>query len=250
MNPSDWFCAVTTAPRMEPTLYRTVKSLQDAGWEPFVYAEPDSPLPVTCSVIEHKQRKGVWGNWVFAVQKAVQSNRKYALICQDDIEVHPESMSVLDWLFEDFAKEGPISVYTPRAYGFSGGDTRRSRLTPGVYPLRPKNLWGAVGIAWRVSELRVVLESPTIASWRGVKPARLSEDVVNSDVAIGRILAEMDVPIWFPVPSFGIHTARYSSIPGHGSNEVRRNRNAENPADPDEPLMPQVFPLGRSLANE
>lgn len=234
---------MTTAPRRDPTLLSTVLSLQQAGWNPFVYAEPNSPLTVDVPVIEHKTRKGVWHNWVFAVQKSIQSSREFALICQDDVAVHPESMAALETLFDGVVNQGPISVYTPRAYGYANGNIQRDRLPPGIHKVHPQNnLWGAVGIAWRVDDLRKVIEHPLILTWRGVKPAAAQQDICNSDVAIGKILQSLALPIWYPVPSMGVHTASFSSIPGHGSNDVTRNRNAESPAKFTDPLWRQLFP--------
>jgi hypothetical protein len=227
---------------MQPTVNRTVESLQLAGFNPLVFAEPDTWIDDRKAIgAIHPKRLGVWHNWIYAATCAYQSDEEYALIVQDDLDVHPDTRFTLEKLFATYPHQ-VISVYTPRAYSHENNTIAGPRLRPGLYPVQSKRLWGAVGFAWRRDVLGNVLQHPIIDLWRGAKPALRSEDIVNSDVAIGQILYGMRVPIWFPTPSFGIHTSKYSTIPGHGGNDVERNRNAEGPADFREPLWHQVFP--------
>ena len=240
MTNNEWFCGITSAPRKNPTLASTVTSLQAAGFEPKVFAEPGTIVPTSAMGEIHKNRRGVWRNWVYTVTQAVRSEAEYVLITQDDTSVHPDTQAVLDQLFEN-PRYKVISTYTPRAYSHENQKSTGRRNLPGVYPISSKTLWGAVGLAYRREVLVDALNHDLIGTWRGVKPARNPEEIVNSDVAIGRILYAARVPVWFPTPSFGVHTSQYSSIPGHGSNDVRRNRNAEEPANWNLPLWDQLF---------
>ena len=246
-NPNRWFAAITSAPRKQPTLGTTISSLKAAGFiRPYVYAEPGTILDACdAGYIQHTERKGVWRNWVFAVRKALQANREFALIVQDDLSIHPHSMEVLEHLFDSPAprRRGPISVYTPRGYSREHNDVRHPRKQPGIYSVPTDPLWSAVGFAWRLDDLIEVAHHPIIESWRGhdPQPGQPLSAACNSDVAIGLICQSLGMKVWFPTPSFGIHTAKYSSIPGHGSNDMRHNRNAEKPADFESSLFAQLY---------
>lgn len=236
-----WFCGVTTAPRKEPTVQKCVDCLKYAGFEPVVFAEPGSPDVKRCDYVVNSKRLGVWYNWVHAAEVAVELGKPYSLIVQDDVLIHPESMEALTEIFDDgVVVVGPVSVYTPRAYSYYGGKVTNKVRNPGLVPIRSNKLWGAVGFAWRTQDLKLLLFHHLIHNWRGVKPAHNKADAVNSDVAIGRILNDFGWSAWFPHPSFGVHIAKYSSIPGHGSNDVNRNRNAEFVADFNLPLLQQL----------
>jgi hypothetical protein len=206
-----------------------------------VFAEPGSPDVKSVDYVVNSERLGVWYNWVQAAQVAVQVNRPYSLIVQDDLIIHPETKSVLTEIFDDgVVSVGPVSVYTPAAYSHYGNKVTSKVKNPGLHAIKAKQLWGAVGFAWRTIDLKLVLSHPLIHSWRGVKPCQDKSQVVNSDVAIGNIISGYGWAAWFPHPSFGEHISRYSSIPGHGSNDVERNRNAEFVADFNLPLAKQL----------
>ena len=246
---SNWFTAVTSAPRRVPTVNGTVESLRWAGFNPYVFAEPGTSIEDKSAVgCVHVQRLGVWHNWVYAAEKAYESGYPHCLITQDDINVHEDTREVLELLFAKSKAYEMISVYTPRAYSYENNNVSRRRRKPGLYDaIQAELLFGAVGFAYRRQTLGKMLEHPLIDNWRGVKEAKLPEDAVNSDVAIGKICSALGIRIWFPTPSFGIHTSRVSSIPGHGNNDVKRNRNAEDPARNTEPLWEQLFPGGRKV---
>ena len=68
-----WAVGLTTAPRPEPTLKRTMASLQRAGWG-------------KVSVFDDTHRQGAWPNWLRAVRALLLEHRgaDALLVCQDD----------------------------------------------------------------------------------------------------------------------------------------------------------------------
>ena len=230
-----WFTAITSAPRKQPTLLSTVRSLIQAGFDPLVFAEPGTNIEGT-NAITHKDRLGVWGNWQFAANYALDSSdAEHILICQDDVDVHPETRECLEYQFSHI-KRGVLSVYTPKGYSHMNNSVLYARRHPGFYPITSEELWGTVGFAYRRADLKAIIAHPLINRWRGVKETVVLADVVNSDVAIGRICKSLNLSVWFPTPSLGVHTSTYSTIRGHGGNDVKCNRNADHPASPREPL--------------
>lgn len=245
---SQWFTVLTTAPRQDPTLYQCVRSLRTAGFEPTVLAEPES-LPTNCKTVSNAERLGVWRNWLSGCRMAIESGAKYILTVQDDIILHPDSLSVAEIALER-SECGFVSLYTPRHYAIDRTD--RTAKSAGLMKIRTKSLWGACAICWRPDELRRVIEHHRAASWKGARPrtARTRKAVyekrlqnpyliANSDTAIGIIMNDLELPMWFLNPSAARHVARYSAI-GHGGNSG--NRNCGNCANHEAALINQVFP--------
>lgn len=67
-----WVVGVTSAPRPEPTLERTLASLERAGFdERYVFNDA--------------QRRGAWPNWLKALRSLVAVGADTLLVCQDDV---------------------------------------------------------------------------------------------------------------------------------------------------------------------
>jgi hypothetical protein len=226
----DWYVAITTAPRKDCTLLRSIESIRQAGWEPTVFAEPGSTAS-DCETVWHEQRKGVWHNWLASARYAIDnSNASIILTVQDDSLFHPDSRTYAESILWPASHAGFVSLYTPKHYSYENGKRLRA---PGVNRINTVSLWGACALIWPRSVLAQVVEHPVAKTWLGARPRSGSQSVIkarkadpskvaNSDTAIGRILNKMGRSMWFIDPSPVSHIAVHSTI-SHGGNTGRRN---------------------------
>lgn len=218
---------VTTAPRQDPTIHTCLASLQESGWTPTVFAEPDS-LVTSCPTINNPQRLGVWHNWLQACKWALAQNPNYILTSQDDCLYHPDSRSFIEEV--NWPKKAAfISLYTPSHYSI--------RHRPGINRIATQSLWGACSLVFKPETLEKIINHPIALEWKGIKvnPTGLT---ANSDTAIGRISNALGLNMYFVDPSPVQHIAVYSSI---GNRDNTGRRNASRIAKHDVPLMKQVF---------
>jgi hypothetical protein len=241
---ASWFCAVTTAPRRDCTLLRCVDSMQIAGFDPVVFAEPGSTR-TDCETITNPQRLGVWHNWLASCRYALSRDVDFIMTVQDDSLFHPDSREFIESIKWPI-NAAFVSLYTPKHY--SRYRTGKPRPT-GVNRIVTRSLWGACALVWRPQVLEQVINHKIAKSWAGARPrsgnpaireARLANPhtIANSDTAIGKIANEMGLSMYFVDPSPVSHIAIYSTI-GHGGNDGRRN--AYRIADHSLPLAYQVF---------
>ena len=257
--PKSWYTIITTAPRRDPTLQTCVNSMRDAGWEPIVLSEPDSPLSDALT-FHNPTRLGVWHNWLKSVRLALESDADVIMTVQDDSEFHPDSKDFAELCLWPATNCGFVSLYTPKHYTLrddkllrklrkkdpNTSDTR----PPGVNHIITRALWGACALVWPRVVLEHILQDPIIESWVGAvtrsrNPAIYEKRrenphlIANSDTAIGKILNKYKYSMWFVDPSPVAHIAQYSAI-GHGDNKGRRN--AHRIANHTLPLLHQVPP--------
>lgn len=252
-----WYVAVTTAPRKECTLISTLESLEDCGWQPTVFAEPDS-TPTDRLTYHNSEKLGVWRNWVKSIRTALESDADVIMTVQDDCDFHPESKSFTESIMWPAAHCGFVSLYTPKHYSIYSArvlkevkrkDPNATQFRPvGVNRIYTQSLWGACALVWPRKVLEQVARHSLIEKWVGAVPRsgnpavykkRMENPstIANSDTAIGKIMNQMNKTMWFVDPSLVSHTAKYSSI-GHGGNDGRRN--AYRIADHTIPLSSQL----------
>lgn len=238
-----WSVVVTTAPRSSPTVQRCVDSIRRAGWEPVLFAEPNSQQ-IAAETITHDVCRGVWHNWLASCRYALATDAEYILTVQDDTILHPDSRSFIESIMWPSDRVGFVSLYTPAHY---------SRLmTIGVHEIKTRSLWGACALVWPRESLQAIVDHPKARNWLGAKCSTQDATeaqyeanrqqpslIKHNDTAIGIIMHLMQREMWFIDPSPAYHAATESTI-GHGSN--RGNRNCLRCADHSKPLREQVFP--------
>ncbi len=237
--------AVTTAPRRDCTLQYCLASIESCGWEPIVFAEPNS-TETWCRTIKNEKKLGVWHNWLSACRWSLKNTGSdYIMTVQDDGLFHPDSKLFVDSLTWP-ENCGFVSLYTPRHYSvLKTGGIRDC----GVNRIGTKSLWGALALIFERSVLEKVLASHRIPEWFGYRtrsgdPAimeRRKADtslVANSDTIIGKIINDLGLWMYFVEPSPVHHIADYSTI-SHGGRTG--NRNCFPCSDFQKPLMEQVF---------
>jgi hypothetical protein len=248
---SEWSVFITTAPRQDCTLQETTDSVVQCGWEPVIFAEPDSTVVDGIRTIHNPTRLGVWHNWLQACRWAIEQNPEYILSVQDDARFHPDCKLLIEQL--EWPKDaGYVSLYTPSHYQlFSDRRTQRKR---GFYRIYSNSMWGAVALVFRPEMLKKIIEHPIATEWVGVrcqdisawpelKKKRIANPwmIQNSDTAIGQIVTRgLKQRQYYFSPSPVEHISKYSAI-GHGTN--RGKRNCRISADHSEPLIPQVYKL-------
>lgn len=232
-----WAVAVTTAPRHPSTLTECLESIVNCGWYPTVFAEPGS-TQTEYPTIQNEVQLGVWHNWLSSCRWVLDNtNAELILTSQDDSYYHPDSkdyIESIDWP----NNAGFISLYTPKHYSKKSG----------LYRVYTRSLWGACALVWQRNVLDQVINHPIALSWKGAPPRSRNKGVyatrlanphtiANSDTAIGKILNNLKLGMYFVDPSPVSHIAVTSTI-GHGGNRGRRN--AKRLADHSIPLIHQL----------
>lgn len=233
-----WSVVITTAPRKPSTLNECLESIINCGWEPTLFAEPNSeqtPYPT----ILHPRKRGVWHNWLDSCKYALTQSPDFILTSQDDSFYHPDSKEFIEKLI--WPKNcGFVSLYTPKHYS--------TRRLPGVNRIYTRSLWGACALVWKPEVLEQVINHRIALNWLGARPRSKNKNVIlnrkknpyliaNSDTAIGKICNALKLGMYFVDPSPVSHIATTSTI-NHGGNLGRRN--ASRLADHSLPLDYQV----------
>jgi len=246
-----WFCAVTTAPRQISTLRTSLDSMKIAGFEPFIFAEPGSDIPVDYSeaVILHRKRLGVWHNWLFSLRYAIDNtDANIIMTVQDDTLFHPDSKEFIENILWPHDQVGFISLYTPKHYNTK--PRSKNERPAGINKIITKSLWGACALVWPRKVAEEMLKQPLIKSWIGASTKTKNSSIMqkrrenpalvqNSDTAIGKLMNRMKRTMWFADPSPVRHIAPVSSDNvNHGGNDGRRN--CGRCAKWSEPLADQI----------
>lgn len=235
---------VTTAPRQDCTLERTLDSIERCGWTPTVFAEPDS-TPTNRKTVTNPERKGLYRNWIQAASWAVNQNKEYVLTMQDDCELHPGTKELIQQI-QPLDRMGFLSLYTPSHYQIDS----HGEPIKGIYIVSHGSTWGAVALLFETAVLKQLLTEERIRNWIGIRPKTDSSNwktlhkkepwrIKNSDYIIGSTLTHnLQRYLYYLSPSPGTHIAEFSTV-GHSKNTGKRN--AQYITDHSQPLTPQIF---------
>lgn len=244
----EWFTAVTTAPRKDCTLQQCIDSLIVAGFDPTIFAEPDSTKVESCRTIENSAKMGVWYNWIKSCEYALSNTSANVIMTvQDDSLFHPDCKTFSEKILWPSKSCGFVSLYTPKHYSIVPHFKTKERDF-GVNRVYTRSLWGACALIWPREVLEAVMEHEITKTWLGAPTKSRSQSVMdkrradrtlvqNSDTAIGKIMNRMNRSMYFVDPSPVEHIAQHSVV-GHGGNEGRRN--CKRCAKWVEPLEDQV----------
>jgi len=248
----DWYVAVTTAPRKDPTLKQCLDSINACGWNPIVFAEPGSASIEDYPCITNSERLGAWHNWLKTMRAALCTDAKYILSVQDDSLFHPDSKKLVEQLMWPTNNVGFISLYTAKHYS----QNLSGEMKPvGLNRLITSSLWGACALVFPRDVVQQILDHPLTQNWTGIAPKTLTDKqkldllkekkekpylIQNVDTLIGQVLNGIGLEMWCIDPSPVQHIATYSSI-GHADNNTGK-RNCLRCADHKKPLDRQVFP--------
>ena len=128
---------VTTAPRKEYTLGKTLLSLQRSGFDQIrIFAEPDSPVPGGYQVTYRDRTLGPFRNWLASLKDLIRLGGDTILLCQDDIVM---CRGVREFLVRDLwpaPQIGIVSLYCSAKW----------RQGTGMIQIKKRNIWGCCAL--------------------------------------------------------------------------------------------------------
>ena len=194
---------VTTSPRKECYLGRTLESLAHAGFPPpTVYAEPGSEVPDGYDTAFRSQHMGAFANWRQSLKDLSNTESEYVLLVQDDAIF---CRNVLPFLAQQkwWDGDGVVSLYcsSARATG------------EGTVTISSSNIWGALALLFPTDVARSVVGHPMGASWRSTK---------KIDVFMGKCMQSLRKRVRAYSPSLAQHIGAVSAIPHHSGAHGRR----------------------------
>jgi len=202
---------VTTAPRPANYLSRTLATLLPQTQGVHIFAEPDSELPDDepgCYVHQSQYRLGNWHNWKQMCEWLLNHTATpFILTAEDDVIFSANAVAdAVGFAAAQSRPLGFVSLYTSGRY---------SRLTAGkpparFQPLRVPRLWGACAWLFPRESLQRILDHPLCRNWAGTTPGASQADGV--DIAVGKILLNLQLPAYFATPSLAQHTGEHSAV--------------------------------------
>jgi len=215
---SRWSVGVTTAPRAEPTLARSLASLREAGWdEPHVFAEPDVDLPsgfehLVCSRRPHKL--GAFPNWYLALTEMylLKPHAEAYLLCQDDVLFAAGLRDYLEQNLWPAPEIGVVSVYCPSHYAV-GKDAGFCCENRGL------DSWGALAYLFSNPSIRRFLSDPQPIDHRH---HGFQDGLRNIDSIVGNWCKLAELPYYVHNPSLAQHIGDTSTL-GLSRNSDRRH---------------------------
>ena len=204
-----WAVGVTTAPRREPTLRDTLRSLAAAGFEDVrVFAEPRSEAPAEFAGLPRTDRGetlGAFPNFYLALSELVlrEPRADAYFLCQDDAEFSAHLRTYLEKTLWPAAEVGAVSVYTP-----SHDDPPDSPRGWAAVD-RGWKCWGALGLIFPNASARAFLSDPAVLDHRGFGP---KDGLANVDSVVGAWCRRSGRPYFVHRPSLCRHTGETSTL--------------------------------------
>lgn len=213
-----WGVGLTTAPRREPTLPRTLASVLQAGWgQPCLFAEPGVELPsefARLPLVRRESRLGAFPNWYLALAELVmrQPRAEAYLLCQDDVLLADGLRAYLERTLWPAPRLGVVSVYCPSHYAIG---------RPVGYHIEDRgwNSWGALAYVFPNPSARALLADPLVVNHRHHGPA---DGLRNIDSVVGRWCRRRTLPYYVHAPSLAQHIGATSTIWSQATNNGRR----------------------------
>lgn len=213
-----WAVGITTAPREQPTLERTVRSLASAGWKlPRIFAEPGVELPDICEHLPLTRRDaalGGWPNWLLALGELVlrEPHADAYFLVQDDVEFCRNIRTYLEQTLWPAERTGMVSVYCPAVY------VRRTR---GFHSVETGwSLVSALTCIFPNAAARSLLGHARVLNHRRAGPYG---GVKSIDSVIGQWAKDCGLPAYFHTPSLVQHTGDTSTVWPQATNEGLRH---------------------------
>ena len=204
----DWAVAVTTAPRDNPTLERSLESLAKAGWDtPLVFAEPGVARPDNVAAEHFVVRPrvyGAWPNWFSAaVELYMMQPKAHAyLLCQDDVLYARDIRPYLEATLWPAKRLGVVSLHTP---------SHRARVDWKGYHADNEGWrsWGAQAYVFSNPSLRALLRDAAVVNHRHRGPG---EGKRNVDSVVGYWCATSGLDYVIHQPSLTQHIGETSTL--------------------------------------
>lgn len=202
-----WAVGITSAPRAEATLQRTLRSLAAAGWpDPHIFAEPDTPLPreaAELTVTRRAKPLGPWPNWLTALIELamIDPHADAYLMCQDDVIFASGLRQYLEQTLWPAHRLGVVSLYCP---SHCGNGHRGYHVHDGGW-----ETWGALAYVFPNAAVRALTRYAPLINHRHRGPDRGRRHI---DCVIGRWCREARLPYYLHTPSLAQHIGEESTI--------------------------------------
>jgi len=205
-----WAVGMVTAPRKQPTLAQSLRSMINAGWEkPRLFAEPGTPIPDEFQSLPLTQRDevaGAWPNYFLALQELLvrYPDADAYMVAQDDVLFVPGDATenlkqYLERALWPAEKVGFVSIYCSKAYNQERYDW---------YQLERPWVWGACAIIWPRESLIHFL-SHNALTWRFTAK---NGGLRNVDTVMGKWQAQHKRSAWYCCPSLTQHIGDTSTL--------------------------------------
>lgn len=204
-----WSVGMTTAPRRESTIERSLSSLAAAGWDRVrLFAEPGSMIPEGfrhLPVVWRESRLGAWANWLLAlVQMYLREPAADAyFLVQDDVVYCRDLRSYLEQQLWPSPSAGVVSVYCSSKHDPGNEEAGFVRIPP------QDGLIGAVACVFPTASVRSLLAFSGVHTHHlGSGPAA-QRDI---DGVVGRWAGARGREVHCHVPSLAQHVGEASTI--------------------------------------
>ena len=214
-----WAVGVTTAPRRNSTLERTLLSLEEAGWDrPRLFVEPTVELPPKFGDLPATWRDetvGAFPNWYLGLTELVMRNPRADayLLCQDDVLFSAKLRDYLELVLWPAPRVGVVSVYCPSHYGLD--KAKGFHVEEHGWAT-----WGALAYVFPNPSARAILSDSLLVNHRHHGPAA---GMRNIESVVGGWCARSCLPYYVHVPSLAQHIGETSTIWKHGGLGGRRH---------------------------
>jgi hypothetical protein len=195
---SSWAVGLTTTRRTRSTIKYTLNNLANNGFQPTIFAEPNSYIPEDYkhyNIVQRETKYGAFKNWYEGIKELRRSNPNasfYAMF-QDDLIL---CKNVKDYIENTVWPEGAgvLSGYTPVHYK---GERGWNWVNKG------EHLWGAVALFFKGDAIDSIIEHPTIKDWDGHR---------NIDSRLGLWAQETGFKTFYHTPSLSQHIGDESTV--------------------------------------
>lgn len=217
--------AVRTSHRDNPTLPRTLTSLQEAGFEnTLVFAEPNSPPGDYYRVFS--QQMLPFRSFVETAQTLINDfPDQWYLICEDDVDFQVGCADFLRTL--PLGKDQVLTLY------ISQNQSRRSRATSGFSRLEG-DIHGSLAYLIHAESLKKILLSKTLATW---------ENTARVDKVFCLATTECKIDLVTHVPTLAQHIGETSTLNSNRKLNSGRISNFQKEKTPL-PLLTLITPTG------
>lgn len=217
--------AVRTSHREQPTLQRTIESMQAAGFQfPLVFAEPNSPDIE--DAIRWDQQKLPFRSFVGMCEWLLKnSNAHWFLLCEDDVIFADATADIIRSY--PMKPEQSLSLYV--------SSFQQSRISDkaGFYAVSG-DLHGSLAYLVHRDSLRKIMDSKTVTEWS--RPDRV-------DRAYSQACTECGIELITHNPSLAQHTGETSTI--NRARKLTRGRLSRFSSQPHRhPSLTLITPTG------
>jgi len=199
-----WAVGVTIAPRRYPTITKSIKALESAGWGTgIIFAEPGSYIDCgpNWPYVHRFKQTGIFGNWILGLYELFIRNidADAFFMIQDDIVVAPGTRNYLEnslWFTE---QPHLVSLFGPNAIDKD-----------------PSNGWRSVSnyhggpnsIIMSHETVQEILSSLIPLRYYGVQSQKKTS---FDDLGVFILMSQNNWPVFYPKPSLGDHIGHQST---------------------------------------